>query len=43
MESLLTTEIQELITEDDASTYASNAIVFVANSTTKSSFDSRSS
>ena len=43
MESLLTTEIQELITEVDASTYASNAIVFVTNSTTKSSFDSRSS
>lgn len=43
MQSLLTTEIQELITEGDAPTYASNAIVFVANSTTKSSFDSRSS
>ncbi len=43
MDSLLTREIQELLTEADASTYASNAIVFVANSTTKSSFDSRSS
>ena len=42
MESLLTKEIQELITEADAPTYASNAIVFVNNSTTKSSFDSRS-
>ncbi|KKM27488.1 hypothetical protein LCGC14_1574230 [marine sediment metagenome] len=42
MQSLLTQEIQELIQEGDAPTYASNAIVFVNNSTTKSSFDSRS-
>ena len=42
MQSLLTEEIQELITEGDAPTYASNAIVFVNTSTTKSSFDSRS-
>ncbi|MCK5616034.1 hypothetical protein KAR91_79965 [Candidatus Pacearchaeota archaeon] len=43
MDSLLTREIQELITEEDASTYADIAITFVANSTNKSSFDSRSS
>ncbi len=43
MESLLTTEIQELITEDDASTYAANLVYFVPTSQTKSSFDSRSS
>ncbi len=42
MQSLLTKEIQELIQEGDAPTYARNAIVFVNNSTTKSSFDSRS-
>lgn len=43
MESLLTTEIQELLTEDDASTYAANLIYFVNTSQTKSSYDSRSS
>ncbi|KKK70038.1 hypothetical protein LCGC14_2927980, partial [marine sediment metagenome] len=42
MQSLLTQEIQELIQEGDAPTYTSHAIVFVNNSTTKSSFDSRS-
>ncbi len=43
MASLLTTEIQELITEDDASTYAANLVYFVNTSQTKNSFDSRSS
>ena len=42
MESLLTKEIQELITEGDAPTYGSNLIYFVNTSTTKSSFNSRS-
>ncbi|KKL87408.1 hypothetical protein LCGC14_1935010 [marine sediment metagenome] len=43
MESLLTKEIQELLVEDDVQEYTDNLIYFVANSTTKSSFDSRSS
>ncbi len=43
MESLLTKEIQELLVEDDVQEYTDNLIYFVANSPTKSSFDSRSS
>lgn len=42
MESLLTREIQELLVEGDTQTYSDNLIYFVANSQTKSSFNSRS-